>query len=83
MKIFEVQTKLTNYAYPLIKIVVSLLIIFFSVFRDEFFIISIGVLNFLLKLFCFIATSAAILCMYISVGELFYVWANKKKQKGK
>ena len=81
MKIFEVQTKLTNYAYPLIKIVVSLLIILFSVFRNKFFIISIGVLNFMLTLFCLVATLAAILCIYISVGELFYVRQNKKANK--
>ena len=81
MKIFEVQTKLTNYAYPLIKIVVSLLIILFSVFRNKFFIISIGALNFLLTLFCLVATLAAILCIYISVGELFYVRQNKKANK--
>lgn len=81
MRIFEVQTKLTNYAYPLIKIVVSLLIILFSIFRNELFIISTGVLNFLLTLLCFAATLAAILCIYISVGELFYVRKNKKGKK--
>lgn len=81
MKIFEVQTKLTNYAYPLIKIVVSLVIILFSIFRNDFFIISMGTLNFLLTLLCVTATLAAILCIYISVGELFYVRKNKKANK--
>ena len=81
MKLFELQTKLTSYTYPLIKIAFSLLIILFSIFRDEFFTISIAVLNFMATLLCLIATLASILCIYISVGELFYVRENRKAKK--
>ena len=81
MKFFEVQTKRTSYAYPVIRITVSLLIILFSVTRNKFFTISIGVLNFLVTLLCFIATLSAILCIYIAVAELFYVRKNKKQLK--
>lgn len=83
MKIFEVQTKLTSYSYPLIKIIVSVMIILFSIFRNQFLTISPKSLNLFVTLLCLIATLAAILCIYISVGELFYVCRNKKKQKGK
>ena len=81
MKIFELQTKLTSYSYPLIKITISIMIVLFSVFRNHLFTISLMPLNILVTLLCFIATLAAILCTYISMGELFYVWNNKKKQK--
>lgn len=83
MKIFEVQTKLTSYSYPLIKIIVSVMIILFSIFRNQLLTISPKSLNLLVTLLCLIATLAAILCIYISVGELFYVLRNKKKQKSK
>ncbi len=83
MKIFELQTKLNSYSYPLIKIIISVMIILFSVFRNQLFTISLQSLDFLVTLLCLVATLAAILCTYISIGELFYVWSNKKKQKGK
>lgn len=78
MKIFEVDTKLTSYTYPLIKIMISLSVILFSIFRSKIFTISMVALNFLVALLCFAATLASILCIYISVGELFYVRKSKK-----
>ena len=82
-KLFELQTNLTNYTYPLTKIAVSILIILFSIFRKSLFVISSKPLNFLVTLICFVATLASILCVYIAIPELFYVWKNKKaKRKG-
>ena len=81
MKIFELNTKLTSYSYPLAKIIISVMIVLFSIFRNNIFTISLKPLSFLVTLICFIATLAAILCTYISIGELFYVRRNKKKQK--
>ena len=83
MKIFELNTKLTSYSYPLAKIIISVLIVLFCIFRNNLFTIALKQLNFLVTLICFVATLAAILCTYISVGELFYVWKNKKKQNSK
>ena len=80
-KLFELQRNLTNYTYPLTKIVVSILIILFSVFRKSLFVISSKPLNFFVTLFCFVATLASILCIYISIPELFYVWKNKKAKQ--
>ena len=81
MKIFELQTKGTRYTYPLIKIIVSLLIIFFGIFRNRIFTISIVWLNILVTLIFLVAGVAAVLCIYISVGELFYVRKNRKEIK--
>ena len=83
MKIFELNTKLESYLYPLAKIIISAIIVLFSIFRNNIFNISLNQLNFFVTLICCVATLAAILCTYISVGELFYVWKNKKKQKSK
>ena len=83
MKIFELNTKLESYLYPLAKIIISVMIVLFSIFRNNIFTISLKPLSFLVTLICLIATLAAILCTYISIGELFYVRRNKKKQKSK
>ena len=82
-KLFELQTNLTNYTYPLTKTVVSILIILFSIFRKSLFVIPSKPLNFLVTLLCLVATLASILCIYIAIPELFYVWKNRKaKHKG-
>ena len=73
MKIFELNTKLTSYLYPLAKIIISIMVVLFCIFRNHIFTISLKPLNFLVTLICFAATLAAILCTYISIGELFYV----------
>ena len=81
MKIFEVQTKLVSYKYPVTKIIVSLLIVIFSIFRGSLFTVSSKLLNFLIALICVTASAAAILCICLSIGELFYVRANKKAKR--
>ena len=83
MEIFEVQTKLTSYTYPLVKICVSVVVVLFGLFRDRFFHIPAGLLNFVVTLLCVAASLASILCCYISIGELFYVRKNRKKAKRK
>lgn len=82
-RIFSLQTDLKNYKYPLIKIVISLLIILFSIFRNHFFVISVKPINILITIFCFAATTASILCIYIAVSELFYVRKNRKESNPK
>lgn len=57
------------------------MIVLFSIFRNNIFTISLKQIKFLVTQICFVATLAAILCTYISIGELFYVRKNKKKQK--
>lgn len=77
-KIFSVQTDLTDYKYPLIKIGVSLLVILLSVFRDKFFVISAQPFNIIVTFLCFLISIASILCIYIAIAELFYVRENRK-----
>ncbi len=77
-KIFTVQTDCASYRYPLTKIAISVLIVLFSIFRNKIFTIPYELLNFTLALICLLASLASIMCVYISVGELFYVRKNKK-----
>ena len=82
-KIFILQKDLTSYKYPLIKIIVSLGVVLFSIFRNYIIVIPAGILNFIVVFICLTAMLAAVLCIYIAVGELFYVRENKKKVKRK
>ena len=60
-----------------------MLIILFSIFRNNFFVISSKPLNIIVAIFCFVATIASVLCIYIAVPELFYVRKNRKGSKNK
>ena len=80
-KLFSLQTDLTDYKYPLIKIVVSLLVILFAIFRNNFFVISAKPLNIVVTFSCLVAGIASIMCIYIAVPELFYVRKNRRGAK--
>lgn len=58
-----------------------MLVILFSIFRNNFFVISSKPLNVIVTIFCFVATIASVLCIYIAVPELFYVRKNRKESK--
>ncbi len=77
-KIFELETDLTDYTYPLAKIIVSMLLILFSIFRKNLFVVTSKPVNVLITAICLAVTLASILCIYIAVSEMFYVRENKK-----
>ena len=79
-KIFSLQTNLKNYTYPVIKIIVSLSIIIFSIFRSKIFSISSTPIKISISVVCFALSVASILCIYIAVPELYYVWKNRRKK---
>lgn len=79
-KLFEVQTNLTNYMYPISKIIISVLIVLFSIFRKRLFVIDSKPLNIFVTLICFVFTMVSILSFYISISELFYVCRNRKAE---
>lgn len=80
-KLFELQTSLTSYAYPLIKLLVSAFIVCFGVFRNHLFTIQTPWVDFIVTLICLQLVLFAILCIYISIGELFYVRKNRRNCK--
>lgn len=78
MRLFEVKKDLTSYTYPVVKIIISLSLIILSLLRNRIFQFSNSLVNVTVTLFCFILTIASILCLYISVGEVFHTSKNRK-----
>lgn len=76
-RFFSVQTNLKSYTYPIIKIVISVLIIFFAIFRKSLFTISLRSLDICLTVVCFAAGIVSVLCIYIAIAELLYAKKNK------
>ena len=80
MKLFEVQTELTSYTYSVVKIIICISMILLSIFRDLLFRLSNSWANFVVALICFVLTIISILCLYISIGELFHTYKNRKNK---
>ena len=78
MKLFELQTKLTSFAYPVVKIIICLSLIVLSFLRNKIFQFSNVLANAMVALLCFVITIFSILCLYISVGEVFHTIENRK-----
>lgn len=80
---FKVQTNLKSYKYPIIKIIVSLIIISFSIFRKQILMISSGWVLAIITCVCFVLVILSIFSVYISISELFYTYSNRNTQKEK
>ncbi len=80
MKLFEVQTDLTSYTYPVVKIIICLAVISLSLLRNMIFQLSNTWVNVTVTLLCFVLTIPSILCLYISVGEVFHTSANRNRK---
>lgn len=78
MKLFKVQTDLTSFTYPAAKIIICLSVIILSLVRNRIFRFSNLWANAAVTLLCFVLTIASVLCLYISIGELFHTSANRK-----
>ena len=78
MKLFEVQKDLTSFTYPAVKIIICLSVIFLSFARSRIFRFANSWIDFGVTLLCFVLLMVSILCIYISVGELFHTCANRK-----
>ena len=78
MKLFEVQTDLTSFTYPVVKILICMSIIIFSIARNRFFHLSSSWINAVVSILCFVLTIISILCLYISIGELFHTASNRR-----
>lgn len=78
MKLFELQTHLTSYTYPIVKIIICVTIIILSITRDHFIHISSEWQTPSTILFCAIIL-VSLLCLEISIGEVFQTFSNRKK----
>lgn len=78
MKLFEVQTNLTSYIYPLIKIIISIAIILLCIFRRRFLSIFSQWINTATSMISFVLVILCILVLYVSIGEVFHTFANRR-----
>lgn len=81
IKLFEVQSDLASYVYPILKIMICIPVIVLCILRKKIFHFSNTWINMVITLLCLVLTMASILCLYISVGEVFHTHENRKKQK--
>lgn len=79
MKLFEMQTNLISYTYPIVKIIISIFIIILLIFGEVPFGVQYPWIKILTKFISFILCCCSIMCIYISVGELFYTYSNRKR----
>lgn len=80
-KLFELQTDLTSYTYPLTKVIICLLIIPALIFRNHFIHFSSAWAATAFTVLCFVIMVANILCLEISVGEMMETYWNRKENK--
>ena len=78
MKLFELQTDLTSFTYPVVKIISCLSVIILIFMRDHIFRFSNLWADVAVTVLCVLLFMASILCLCISIGELFIVYANLK-----
>jgi len=81
MKIFDMQTDLISYKYPLLKIIVCLFMYPVLLFRNHIFHITNKWLNLAFTIVSVILVIGGVLCLYISVFEIFETYSNRKESK--
>ncbi len=79
-KLFELQTDLTSFTYPIVKIIICWTVCILCFFRDRIYRFSNNAIDVLI---CLLLILPSILCFYISVGEIFHTAANRKRAKHK
>lgn len=80
--IFRVNTTLKSYAFPVIKILICLTVLFLLINRNHFFYIieNIEWVDILVGVFCVCLGIVCILCIYTSFAEIIVVY---DKQSGR
>jgi len=79
-KLFEPQTDLKSYTYPIVKLICCP-IVYILLFNRFFIPISSQWMNIILSILVFVILIPTILCFYVAMGELIVVAENRKKAK--
>lgn len=74
------QPNLKSYKFPILKIIISVLIIVILIFRYRFFNITNKPFQIIISIIAFVVTIFSILCIYISVAEMMNVHENRKNE---
>lgn len=78
MKLFQLQTDLLQYRYPIIKIIICVSVIIFISSGRRLFHFSSSLLNVPARVVAIAILLASILCLYISIGEVCHTYSNRK-----
>ena len=78
--IFKVQTDLTSFTYPIVKIVICILFYALMFFRNRFLSITTVLGEVLTTAIVCVLGIATILCVYISICEIFFTIGNLLKK---
>lgn len=81
MKVFRMQDDLESYTYPILKIVVSIIIIAITVYRDKIFTIESQLLRTFVALISSIVVILCFICIYISFAEIVEMLCKKAERK--
>lgn len=81
MKLFRLNSSLTSFTYPIIKIAVCVALTVFCIERDKVFHVSSVWGDWLVTIFATAIVAFSILCFFLSVFELFCVVENKRKER--
>ena len=78
--IFEPQRDLTSFTYSIIKIIICILIYLLVFFRDHFITVTTVFGKVLTTAVSGVLVIASILCVYVSVFEIFFTIGNLLKK---
>jgi hypothetical protein len=78
--IFKVQTDLTSFTYPIVKIIICILFYALMFFRDRFLSITTVWGEVLTTAIVCVLVIATIFCVYISIFEIFFTIGNLLKK---
>lgn len=81
MNIFDVNTKIKTYTYPIIKIVIGLVLILTILFRSKWLSINSHTANTIISILCFLVCAFTILSIYISIAEILELYERNKEQR--
>ena len=81
MKLFESQTNTYNFIYPIVKIILSIVVIFVCIFRKQLINIEVKWLNVILSIASFVVVIIGVIIIYISLYEIFNMFEHKTNNK--
>ncbi len=80
-KIFEVNTEIKNYTYPVVKIVLCLVVLLILLNRRKIFSLEETVVTHLITVFAFVISVVCIFCIYISVAEIVELYDRRAENQ--
>lgn len=80
-KIFELHDNLSNYAYPIAKLTISIILYLVLFFRNRLFVLTSEKVSIALTIVTILMIGPIILNIYISVGEIITTYSNRKNSE--